>query len=121
MPLYHAFLVVDEAIGISGDAWVAELGTTNGTGVGSLNTVLAAYGIWEGNQSQAGGGSQGEGGEGGVKRVVLINSVPYLPGNGKGEDRYALDVYLGGKGWDVSRNATIKRLFTPTTNSSHGL
>jgi hypothetical protein len=49
--------------------------------------------------------------------------VPYLPGNGNGtnEDRYALDVFLGGKGWDASRNATIKRLSTPTTNSSHGL
>lgn len=57
LPLYHAFLVVNEAIGLSGDSHVAEIGTLQGN--------LAVYGIWE---------------KGTLSRMVMVNSGLYQDG-----------------------------------------
>lgn len=102
LPLYHAFLVVNEAIGpctpptkerdtrecVAGH--VAELGGLDGT--------LAGYGIWE---------------EGKLVRVVMIHSGLYQDGQ-----RGRLDVELQGL---EAKKIKVKRLRVPRTESYYGL
>ena len=103
MPLYYAFLIVAEAVGNSGHSVIAELGTTNiSAPVAEAENGLAAYGIWE---------------RGVIKRVVLINSVPYLPDR-RGSSRTSINVSL--TNWKEG-NATVKYLDTPTTDAHHGM
>lgn len=104
LPLYHAFLVVNEAIGncttptIEGDTrecvagHVAELGTLDGT--------LAAYGIWE---------------EGKLVRMVMIHSGLYQDGQ-----RGQLHVQLQGFS-DRVKKIKVKRLAVPKTEAYTGL
>lgn len=93
-PLWNALLVVAEAIGTSGNSYVAELGTDS--------TSLAAYGIYEDYS---------------LRRIVLINSQVYL--NSTQGGRPGLNVTLSG--WSSSQYATVKRFETPYTNSTSGL
>lgn len=102
LPLYHAFLIVNEAIGNctqptnSDDdrkcaaGYVAELGTLDGT--------LAAYGIWEEER---------------LVRMVLIHSGLYQDGQ-----RGRLDVKLESLG---ASRVKVKRLKTPKTEAYNGL
>lgn len=94
LPLYHAYLIVNEAIGLE-TSWVAELGTLDGR--------LSAYGIWEKKEEIT---------DGKLVRVVLINSAVYQNGT---STRGTLHVKVGG----VKENATmsVKRLATPFTDS----
>lgn len=92
LPSYHALLIVNEAIGTSNRAEIAEIATTNLT--------LTAYGIWE---------------DGRLKRMVVLNSAVYL-GNGV---KSSLRVSL--RGWDERRPATIKRLDSNMTTSFTGV
>lgn len=55
LPSYHAFIVVNEAIGTSGNSYVGEIYTKT--------TNLTAYGIWEDRS---------------LKRLVITNSQVYL-------------------------------------------
>jgi hypothetical protein len=59
LPSYYAYLIVNEAIGKSGNAYVAELPT--------INANLTAFGIWEKKQ---------------LARIVVMNTQVYL---GEGE------------------------------------
>lgn len=94
LPLYHAFLIVNEAIGADTGAgpYVAELGT--------LDRTLAVYGIWK---------------RGDLKRMVMIHSGLYQDGQ-----RGRLDVELQGAGLD-EKEVRVKRLRTPKTESVNGL
>jgi len=95
LPLYHAFLVVNEAIGRTSDSFVAELQTAN--------TTLTAYGIWE---------------YGMLRRVVILNSNVYIPGSAT-TVRSSFNVKFSN--WSAGNYATVKRLYTPATTASHGL
>ncbi|KAH6873462.1 hypothetical protein B0T10DRAFT_416446 [Thelonectria olida] len=88
LPSYHAFLVVNEAIGKSGKAYIAEIPTSNLT--------LTAYGIWENKQ---------------LTRLVVLNTQVYL---GEGE-KPSINVYLNGLGAD--RPASVKLLVSERTNA----
>jgi hypothetical protein len=94
LPLYHAFLIVNEAIGndTSAEPVVAELGT--------LDRTLAAYGIWE---------------KGELKRMVMIHSGLYQDGQ-----RGKLNVDLQGTSLE-GKKIKVKRLRTPRTESVSGL
>jgi hypothetical protein len=91
LPLYHAFLIVNEAIGLSGEAHVAELGTLEGN--------LAVYGVWEKDK---------------LVKMVMVNSGLYQDG-----DRGILNVGLDGiaKGECIK----VKRLKVPKTEAYSGL
>lgn len=93
MPEYNGLLVVDEMIGNSGKAMVAEIET--------LNSNLATYGAWE---------------NGKLVRIVLINSNVFEEG---GTTRSALNVTLNG-GYTGSY-ATIKRLSIPYSRATDGM
>ncbi|KAL8283989.1 hypothetical protein RQP46_005102 [Phenoliferia psychrophenolica] len=93
LPAYHAFIIANEAIGTSGNSFVAELGTSNNS--------VAAYGIWEGSK---------------LARVVLINSLIFLPDTGA-RDSITLPLVNLPQGSKVY----AKRLFTPFTTSMTGL
>ena len=102
-PLFYSFLVVNEAIGTSGNSWVAELGVQNNS-ISSTTSTLSAFGIYE-NQD--------------LTRIVLINTVPFAPGNDTSLDRSA--VYVNFANWYHDGSATVKYLETPATNVSTGL
>lgn len=93
MPLYHAFLIVNEAIGTNGNSYVAELGTST--------NQLATYGVYENNN---------------LVRLILINTQVYTEGTSGG--RAGLNVTLAG--YKSGQYATIKRFHTPYTNSTSG-
>ncbi|KAH8602060.1 hypothetical protein B0O99DRAFT_499955 [Bisporella sp. PMI_857] len=92
LPSYHALLIVNEAIGKSNKAEIAEIATTNVT--------LTAYGIWEADQ---------------LKRMVVMNSAVYL---GQGE-KPSMQITLNGL--DKGLLATIKRLDSNMTTSFTGV
>ncbi len=96
LPIYHAFLFVNEAIGLNGKGRrIAEISTTD--------TSLAVYGIWEGED---------------LKRLVFINSEVYLPDQGKrGVIRVKPFVALSAQ----EKGATLRRLYTPYTSAYSGL
>ena len=96
LPLYYAFLIVDEAVGSSGTAKVAELAT--------LNSSITSYGIWEGGR---------------LVRAVIIDSQVYL-NDTDSDSRTGFDVSL--EGWsDGGGQTTIKRLSTPFTTAYSGM
>ncbi|KAJ3525242.1 hypothetical protein NM208_g11724 [Fusarium decemcellulare] len=92
LPSYHAFLIVDEAIGKSGNAYVAEIATSN--------ISLIAYGIWEGRQ---------------LARVVVLNTQVYLGSGAKP----SINVKLTGLRRD--NPAKLKLLRSEKTTSHTGL
>lgn len=92
LPSYHALLIVNEAIGKSNRAEIAEIATTN--------LALTAYGIWEAGQ---------------LKRMVVMNSAVYL---GQGQ-KPSLQITLNGL--DKKRLATIRRLDSNMTTSFTGV
>lgn len=92
LPLYHALLIVNEAIGNGNVSYVAELTASNDT--------LAAYGIWEGNS---------------LRRVVALNSNVCLSNN----TASSFNITLNGDG--AKRVSWIKRLHAPATTASSGV
>jgi hypothetical protein len=96
LPAFYGALVVNEAIGSSGQSCVAEIGTDSST--------LSAYGIWEKDT---------------LARVVIINSEQYIPSNNGTATRTASPVLLGGL--DHKGRITAKRLSIPSTNATRGL
>ncbi|KAF6821810.1 hypothetical protein CPLU01_12378 [Colletotrichum plurivorum] len=92
LPLYHAFLIVNEAIGKSGRSFVAEIPTTN--------LSLTAYGIWEDKE---------------LARLVILNTQVYLGDS----ERPSITVKLWGKLRD--QPATVKFLQSDRTTSHTGL
>lgn len=92
LPLYHSYLIVNEAIGTSGNAYVAELPTTNGS--------LTAFGIWEGHV---------------LARVVVLNTQVYL---GEGEKPSCNVIFGGGLAEGAS---TVKLLLSGKTTDHTGL
>lgn len=92
LPSYYALLVVDEAIGASGNAFIAEIPTTNLT--------LTAYGIWEKQR---------------LARLVVLNTQVYL-GTG---NKPSINVTLSGL--HAKGAATIKRLQSEKTTTYKGL
>lgn len=93
LPAYHSFIVANEAIGTSGNSYVAELGTTN--------LSVAAYGIWENKK---------------LARVVLINSAVHVPESGA-RGSITLPIVNLPEGCKI----TAKRLAIPFTTSLTGL
>lgn len=91
-PIYNAFMVVGEAIGTSGNAYVAEFATTNNS--------ISAYGIYE---------------SGKLARAVIINQAPYT-NSSQTRSSYGVNLLNGPSGY-----ATVKTLDTPFTNSKHGM
>jgi hypothetical protein len=93
-PLFNSFLIVAEAIGTTGNSYVAELGTSSGS--------VSAYGIYE---------------KGLLKRVVLLNAAVYVPGTAGGRSGEKVTL----SGWASNQYATVKRFEAPYTNSTSGL
>ncbi|KNX50054.1 hypothetical protein CNBG_9274 [Cryptococcus deuterogattii R265] len=96
LPAYHAALIVNEAIGTSGDSYVAEISTANDN--------VVAYGIWEDED---------------LVRMVVTNTEVYTTDDEaaqKGRNKFEVNL-LGAEG----RNATVKRLFVPQTTAQHGI
>ncbi|KAK5061444.1 hypothetical protein LTR84_007987 [Exophiala bonariae] len=92
LPSYYALLVVNEAIGTSGTAFIAEIPTTNLT--------LTAYGIWEEQR---------------LARLVVLNTQIYLGTGNKPSINVTLDgLYAGGA-------LTMKLLQTEKTTAYTGL
>ncbi|KAF9878229.1 hypothetical protein CkaCkLH20_04267 [Colletotrichum karsti] len=92
LPSYHAFLIVNEAIGKSGRAYVAEIATTNLT--------LTAYGIWEEEK---------------LARIVVLNTQIYLGGPEKPSINVDVGKVVAGQ------RATVKFLVSDNTTSYTGL
>lgn len=92
LPSYHAFLIVNEAIGKSGEAYVAEIPTSNIT--------LTAYGIWEQER---------------LARVVVLNTQVHLGG----QEKPSISVNLKGLGSGLS--ITVKMLLSENTTANAGL
>lgn len=92
LPSYYALLIVNEAIGKSGNAFIAEIPTTNLT--------LTAYGVWEEKR---------------LARLVVLNTQLYL-GTG---DKPSLNVTLDGL--HTNRSATMKLLRSDKTTAHTGL
>ncbi|KAK2931909.1 hypothetical protein FoTM2_009427 [Fusarium oxysporum f. sp. vasinfectum] len=92
LPSYHAYLIVNEAIGKSGNAYIAELPTTN--------VISTAYGIWERNL---------------LKRVIVLNTQVYL---GQGE-KPSINIHFTGRNAD--KGFKVKLLLSESTNSSTGV
>lgn len=93
MPEYNGLLVVNEMIGTSGNAMIAEIENNN--------TALASYGVWE---------------NGKLSRMVLLNSKTYEQ---KGLMRTGLNVTLNGA--NLGGMATVKRLSIPHTTATEGM
>jgi hypothetical protein len=93
MPMYNGLLVVNEMIGNSGCSKIAE--------IENVDAGLSTYGVWEHNK---------------LEKLVLINSNVYTEASAA---RSAFNVTLGGR--DVGRQATVKRLSIPYTNSTSGM
>ena len=92
--LYHAYLIVNEAIGQSGSAHVAEIATSDNR--------IAAYGIWE---------------DGWLARAVLIDSEPYTREQNGGNRKNAT-VFLDNK---ASEQGRVRWFETEYTNSTRGM
>lgn len=92
LPLYNAFLLVNEAIGTTGDSWVAEIGTQSNN--------FSAYGIYENKQ---------------LTRMVITNHQVY---SGEGE-RPTWSVKLAG--WQDGWSASVKTLIGPKTDTLTGV
>ncbi|KAL0930106.1 uncharacterized protein CTRU02_214926 [Colletotrichum truncatum] len=92
LPSYHAFLIVNEAIGKSGNAYVAELATTNIT--------LTAYGIWENDE---------------LARLVILNTQVHLGG----PQKPSINVNISGILAD--QPASVKFLLSESTTSHTGV
>ena len=92
LPLYYAMLIVNEAVGSSGEPYIAEIPTTNIT--------LTAYGIWEQKQ---------------LRRVVVTNNQIFNGTGGKPSININLTGPLAGK------PAKVKRLLSDKTSASTGL
>ncbi|ADV23898.1 Hypothetical Protein CGB_H2500W [Cryptococcus gattii WM276] len=96
LPAYHAALIVNEAIGTSGNSYVAEISTANDN--------VVAYGIWEDED---------------LVRMVVTNTEVYTTDDEesqKGRNKFEVNL-VGVQG----RNATVKRLFVPQTTAQHGI
>jgi hypothetical protein len=92
LPLYNAFLLVNEAIGSTGDSWVAEIGTQNNS--------ISAYGIYENKE---------------LTRLVVINHQVY-----RGDvERPSFRVKL--TGWEDEWSASVKTLIGPKTDTLTGV
>ncbi|KAJ5818355.1 hypothetical protein N7474_003946 [Penicillium riverlandense] len=93
MPMYNGLLVVDEMIGKTGNAKVAEIENSN--------VAMASYGAWENSE---------------LVRIALINSHTFRQND---TVRSALNVTLSGgfKGGCT----TIKRLDIPYTTATEGM
>ncbi|KXH53373.1 hypothetical protein CSIM01_13804 [Colletotrichum simmondsii] len=92
LPSYHAFLVVNEAIGKSGESYVAEIPTSNIT--------LTAYGIWEQER---------------LARLVVLNTQVHLGG----QEKPSINVNLEGIGSGPSIAA--KMLLSEKTTANTGM
>ncbi|KAF4781110.1 hypothetical protein HER10_EVM0007419 [Colletotrichum scovillei] len=92
LPSYHAFLIVNEAIGKSGESYVAEIPTSNVT--------LTAYGIWEQER---------------LARIVVLNTQVHLGG----QEKPSINVNL--KGIGPGRSITVKMLHSEKTTANTGL
>jgi hypothetical protein len=100
-PLYYSTVVVAEAIGSSGNTYIAELTSTNNT--------ISAYGIWEGKR---------------LARMVLTNHDTFnVNGTNSTEERTSQLVNLKSFGLvDVNvGTATIKSLKIPYTNAQRNM
>lgn len=100
-PLYYATLVAAEAIGSSGNTYVAELTSTNNT--------ISGYGIWENKR---------------LARLVLTNHDTYnVNGTVVNATRSSQLVNLKSFGLvDVNiGTATIKSLYIPYTNAQRNM
>ncbi|OXG75809.1 hypothetical protein C370_05267 [Cryptococcus neoformans A1-35-8] len=96
LPVYHAALIVNEAIGTNGNSYVAEINTANDN--------VVAYGIWE---------------DGDLVRMVVTSTEVYTTDDEEAQEgRNKFEVNLVGV---EGRNATVKRLFVPQTTAMHGL
>ncbi|KIY54080.1 hypothetical protein I307_06599 [Cryptococcus deuterogattii 99/473] len=96
LPLYHAALIVNEAIGTNNNSYVAEISTANDN--------VVTYGIWENED---------------LVRMVVANTEVYTTDNEAAQQgRNKTDVKLVGA---EGRNATVKRLFVPQTTAMRGL
>ena len=89
LPSYHAFLIVNEAIGKSGDSYIAEIPTPNQN--------LTAYGVWEGEE---------------LARLVVLNTNVHLGGG----EKPSINVRLAGVGADSP--ATVKLLLSEKTTAN---
>lgn len=92
LPSYHACLIVNEAIGTSGNSYVTELATPN--------TTMTAYAIWEDTK---------------LARLVVLNTQVYL---GTGE-KPSISVQLNGLG--ATDPANVKFLESGKTTDNTGL
>jgi hypothetical protein len=93
MPIYHAFLIVGEAVGTTKQSYVVEL---------NFNEVdLTGYAIYE---------------QGKLKRIVVINSKIYVNGT-----RSEYDLNIDGWGQVSSKSASVKYFLPPATESKRGL
>ncbi|KAK1491846.1 hypothetical protein CTAM01_10169 [Colletotrichum tamarilloi] len=92
LPSYHAFLIVNEAIGKSSEAYVAEIPTSNIT--------ITAYGIWEQER---------------LARIVVLNTQVHLGG----QEKPSISVNLRGLGSGLS--TTVKMLLSENTTANAGL
>uniref|UniRef100_A0A0D2XRG6 Beta-glucuronidase C-terminal domain-containing protein n=1 Tax=Fusarium oxysporum (strain Fo5176) TaxID=660025 RepID=A0A0D2XRG6_FUSOF len=91
LPSYHAYLIVNEAIGKSAGSYIVELPTTNIT--------LTAYGIWESSK---------------LVRIVVLNTQVHTQG-----EKSSIQVSM--KGLGTHKPATVKLLESEKTNSSIGI
>jgi len=70
--------------------------------ISTTESSLAAYGLWEGND---------------MIRMVLINSDTYLPGQAGPRGKMRIKLH----DWEEGQYASVKRLYTPYTNSYSGV
>lgn len=93
MPMYNGLLVVNEIIGNTGNAKVAEIENSN--------VAIASYGVWENSE---------------LVKIALINSNTFDQNN---TIRSALNVTLSG-GF-TGGCTTVKRLHIPYTAATEGM
>lgn len=92
LPSYNGYLAVNEAIGTTGESWIAEIYTENNN--------VTAYGVYENKQ---------------LVRMVVLNQAPW---DGQGEKpSYGITF----KGWQDGRKGTVKRLLGAKTTSLTGM
>ncbi|KAJ3544655.1 hypothetical protein NM208_g2936 [Fusarium decemcellulare] len=93
MPMYNGLLVVNEMVGTSGQAMIAEIETNN--------PALAVYGVWE---------------SGKLSRLALVNSNLFDQNDAV---RSAFNVTLGDR--YSGSVASVKRLSIPYTTATEGI
>ncbi|GMK56154.1 hypothetical protein CspeluHIS016_0212100 [Cutaneotrichosporon spelunceum] len=91
MPLYYAILIVNEAVGMTGNSYVAEIPT--------FTNSLSAYAIWE---------------NGKLVRAVVVNTDVYTADS---PARSGIKLALSNLG---TTSVTVKRFHTPYTNATNG-